>query len=748
MKIQDFIQTDLIDASNTEIYQALIKMINQKIEQDTEQITGERKLYYLSFEFLIGKLLSNNLINLHLYDEVRLELQEANKSILDIEEIELEPSLGNGGLGRLAACFIDSIASLKLNGDGVGLLYHYGLFRQSFDQLKQSPQTNPWLKDNSFVNKTDTSYQITMGNKEYRSRMYEINVLGYNNAYNKLKLFDLETVNEDLVQDGINFDQENIAENLTLFLYPDDSNKQGELLRIYQQYFLIANTVNLIFEEEKAKGHLLCDLHKHVVIQINDTHPTLVIVELINRLCETGIEFTKAIKIVEQTCAYTNHTILSEALEKWNYQDLQAVIPQLMPIIDQLDAYIRSKYSEESVYIIDPNRVVHMANICIHFSFSINGVAKLHSNILIDNELNNFYQLYPEKFNNKTNGITFRRWLMYANPELKELLDQTIGTDYHQDSLQLEKLLAYKDNPETLEQLRQVKSNSKRILKEYILQHEGIEINENSIFDIQIKRLHEYKRQQMNLLYIIYKYLEVKQNKRLDQPITFIFGAKAAPAYTIAQDIIHALLVLAKIIEKDPEVSKFIKLVFVENYNVSYAEKLIPACDVSEQISLASKEASGTGNMKFMLNGAITLGTLDGANVEINDLVKEDNIYIFGKSSAEIIKIYEENSYRASDYYHKTKIKPLVDFINGSEMLVDGDQASLDRLHHELITKDWFMTLLDLEAYIQTKDKCFSDYQDQQQWVQKSMTNIAMAGYFSSDRTIADYEREIWKLKG
>ena len=677
-----------------------------------------------------------------------LLLKGNGKSLAEIEEAEPEPSLGNGGLGRLAACFLDSIATLGLPGDGVGLNYHLGLFKQVFKDHLQNETPNPWIEKESWLHKTDTTYRIAFGGTTVTSRLYDIDVIGYNNRVNKLHLFDVESVDESIVRDGISFNKEDIAKNLTLFLYPDDSDEDGRLLRIYQQYFMVSNGARLILDECIARGSNLHDLPDYAVIQINDTHPTMVIPELIRLLMIKGITFHEAMDIVSRTCAYTNHTILAEALEKWPMKYLEKVVPQLTPIIYALDDMVRRNYSDESVYIIDKNNLVHMAHIDIHYGFSINGVARLHTEILENNELNNFYKIYPEKFNNKTNGITFRRWLLHCDHDLTKFITSLIGEGYKTDATELEKLLKFKDDKKVLSELLKIKQANKKVLKDYILATEGIEIDDNSIYDIQIKRLHEYKRQQLNVLYLIHKYLEIKAGKLPKRPITAIFGAKAAPAYIIAKDIIHAILCLQDIIDKDPVVSKFLHVVMVENYNVSKAEKLIPACDISEQISLASKEASGTGNMKFMLNGAITLGTMDGANVEIHDLVGDDNIYIFGESSEEVIEHYAKADYVSKDFYEADpELKAAVDFLVGEEMLAVGSEEHLTRLYNELLNKDWFMTFLDFKSYVKTKDQAFKDYEDRTAWAKKMLVNIAKAGFFSSDRTIAEYNRDIWHLK-
>lgn len=736
----------LRECSNNEAYYALLEMVKE-ITAEKEEIKGDKKVYYISAEFLIGKLLSNNLINLGIYDKVAEYLKENGKDITEIDEVEPEPSLGNGGLGRLAACFLDSIATLGLAGDGIGLNYHYGLFKQVFRNNLQNEEKNPWIEKDSWLNKTDVSFDVEFGDFSVKSRLYDIDVVGYNNGKNKLHLFDIETIDETMVKEGIKFDKEEIAKNLTLFLYPDDSDEAGHLLRIYQQYFMVSNGAQYILKEAKDRRVDLHKLNEHVTIQINDTHPTMVIPELIRLLMKEGIHMSEAVKIVVKTCAYTNHTILAEALEKWPVRYLKKVVPQLIPIIEALNAIISEKYSDERVQIIDRYDNVHMANIDIHFGYSTNGVAALHTDILKNSELKPFYDIYPERFNNKTNGITFRRWLMHCNHELTAFIDKLIGEGYKKDALELEKLGAFIDNNEVLAELDGIKKLKKKHLKEFLKNSQGVEIDENSIFDIQIKRLHEYKRQQLNVLYIIYKYLEIKKGHCPTTPITFIFGAKAAPAYVIAKDIIHLILSLQELINNDPVASKYIKVIMVENYNVSKAEKLIPACDVSEQISLASKEASGTGNMKFMLNGAVTLGTMDGANVEIAQLVGDENIYIFGESSDSVIKHYEKRDYISRDYYEKPMIKELVDFITGEELLNIGNRENLERVKNELVNKDWFMTLLDLEDYIKVKNEIFKAYEDREKWLKMSLTNISKAGFFSSDRTIADYNRDIWKLK-
>ena len=736
--------------SEKELYTGLLSLV-QEMAKDKESNQGKKKLYYISAEFLIGKLLSNNMINLGIYDTVKKLLEENGKSLSAVEETEPEPSLGNGGLGRLAACFLDSIATLGLNGDGVGLNYHFGLFKQLFKDNKQAEEPNPWIENTSWLTKTDVTYKIPYKNFTLTSRMYDIEVTGYNNRTNKLHLFDMETVDESIVEDGISFDKTDIAKNLTLFLYPDDSDKEGRILRIYQQYFMVSNAARLILDEAITKGSTLYDLADYAVIQINDTHPTMVIPELIRLLTtEHGMEMDDAIEIVSHCCAYTNHTILAEALEKWPVEFFKEAVPQLLPIMEVLDDKVRRKFDDPSVYIIDKNDLVHMAHIDIHYGFSVNGVAALHTDILKETELNNFYKLYPKKFNNKTNGITFRRWLLHSNPELTDFITGFIGDGFKKDAEELKKL----DTPVITKNLKQlyrlldIKAQKKAELAKYLEETQGITINPDSIFDIQIKRLHEYKRQQMNALYLIHKYLEIKKGKKPTTPITAIFGAKAAPAYIIAKDIIHMILCLQQIIDKDPEVKPYLNVVMVNNYNVTLAEKLIPACDISEQISLASKEASGTGNMKFMLNGAVTLGTDDGANVEIHELVGDDNIYIFGDSSETVIERYKKANYCSKDYYDADPaIKEAVDFIISKKMLAVGDKENLERLYKELLTKDWFMTFPDFKSYCEAKEKAFADYEDRTLWARKMLVNISQAGYFSSDRTIGEYDRDIWKLR-
>jgi len=739
---------DISTCTNEELYFVLLEIVQELGEQKVKKKQDKRKLYYISAEFLIGKLLSNNLINLGIYDEVKKILAENGKNLSEVEEVEPEPSLGNGGLGRLAACFLDSIATLGLPGDGIGLNYHLGLFKQVFKNNLQTEEINEWINNQSWLNKTDITYDIDFGDFSLKSRLYDIYVIGYNNVTNKLHLFDVETVDEGIVKEGIKFDKENVEKNLTLFLYPDDSDEKGHLLRIYQQYFMVSNGARFILDECISKGCNLHDLYDYAVIQINDTHPTMVIPELIRLLVEKGIEIDEAIEIVSKTCAYTNHTILAEALEKWPIAYLEKAVPQLVPIIKILDEKVREKYDDESFYIIDKNNNVHMAHIDIHYTFSVNGVASLHTDILKNNELHNFYEIYPEKFNNKTNGITFRRWLMHCNPELTELIERLIGDEFKLDAEKLQELTKYIDDKEVLQKLLDIKRDKKIELKKYLKKTQNIDIDENSIFDIQIKRLHEYKRQYMNALYVIYKYLQIKKGNTPTTPITIIFGAKAAPAYTIAKDIIHLILCLQQLIDNDEEVNKYLKVVMVENYNVTAAEKLIPACDISEQISLASKEASGTGNMKFMLNGALTLGTEDGANVEIHELVGDENIFIFGESSETVIEHYKNGDYDPLDFYIKDKnIKEVVDFIVSDEIMNIGCEENLIRLYKEILRKDWFMGLLDFKSYCNKKEEAFKEYENRESWAKKALINISKAGYFSSDRTIEEYNKDIWKLK-
>ena len=733
-------------STDEEVYYALLELVKDKAEKKVSN-KGKKKLYYISAEFLIGKLLSNNLINLGIYDEVKETLEKNGKSLAEIEEIELEPSLGNGGLGRLAACFIDSIATLGLNGDGVGLNYHYGLFKQVFENNLQKETPNPWITKESWLTKTDITYPVSFGGFTVQSRLYDIDVVGYNNRTTKLHLFDIESVDESIVGDTIDFDKDDIKKNLTLFLYPDDSDDKGRLLRVYQQYFMVSNAARLIIAEAEAKGSNLHDLADYAAVQINDTHPSMVIPELIRLLQEKGILMDEAIEIVSKVCAYTNHTILAEALEKWPISFLEKAVPQLMPIIRELDNKVRAKVADESTYIIKDG-LVHMAHMDIHFGYSVNGVAYLHTEILKNTELNNFYKLYPEKFNNKTNGITFRRWLMSCNPELSAYITELIGEGWKKDANELEKLGNFINDDTVLTKLVDIKNAKKTELASYLKKTQNLDVPDNSIFDIQVKRLHEYKRQQLNVLYIIRKYFEIKAGKKPSTPITCFFGAKAAPAYIIAKDIIHAILCLQQIINNDPEVSPYLKVFMVENYNVTLAEKLFPAANISEQISLASKEASGTGNMKFMLNGAITLGTSDGANVEIAELVGDENIYVFGEDSQTVIDRYERGDYCSKDYYDKdADLKKAVDFLVSDEMMKVGSKENLERLYNELLNKDWFMTFPDFEDYCKTKEKAYADYEDKKAWAKKMLVNISKAGFFSSDRTIKQYNDEIWHLE-
>ena len=745
-EIETKLQKGISVSTDEEVYYALLELVKDKAEKKVSN-KGKKKLYYISAEFLIGKLLSNNLINLGIYDEVKETLEENGKSLAEIEEIELEPSLGNGGLGRLAACFIDSIATLGLNGDGVGLNYHYGLFKQVFENNLQKETPNPWITKESWLTKTDITYPVSFGGFTVQSRLYDIDVVGYNNRTTKLHLFDIESVDESIVGDTIDFDKDDIKKNLTLFLYPDDSDDKGRLLRVYQQYFMVSNAARLILAEAEAKGSNLHDLADYAAVQINDTHPSMVIPELIRLLQEKGILMDEAIEIVSKVCAYTNHTILAEALEKWPISFLEKAVPQLMPIIRELDNKVRAKVADESTYIIKDG-LVHMAHMDIHFGYSVNGVAYLHTEILKNTELNNFYKLYPEKFNNKTNGITFRRWLMSCNPELSAYITELIGDGWKKDANELEKLGNFINDDAVLTKLVDIKNAKKTDLASYLKKTQNLDVPDNSIFDIQVKRLHEYKRQQLNVLYIIRKYFEIKAGKKPSTPITCFFGAKAAPAYIIAKDIIHAILCLQQIINNDPEVSPYLKVFMVENYNVTLAEKLFPAANISEQISLASKEASGTGNMKFMLNGAITLGTSDGANVEIAELVGDENIYVFGEDSQTVIDRYERGDYCSKDYYDKdADLKKAVDFLVSDEMMKVGSKENLERLYNELLNKDWFMTFPDFEDYCKTKEKAYADYEDKKAWAKKMLVNISKAGFFSSDRTIKQYNDEIWHLE-
>ena len=745
--LTDLCQKEISTATDAELYTALLKLVHEKSQQHVKSVSG-RKLYYISAEFLIGKLLSNNLINLGLYDDVRDTLAEAGKALADIEEQEPEPSLGNGGLGRLAACFLDSLATLNLPGDGVGLRYHCGLFRQNFKNNVQNETPDFWLTDQCAAKATDTVFPVSLAGKTYSARLYKLPVTGYEGRTNTLNLFDLDTVDESVIGDGISFDKKDIAKNLTLFLYPDDSDEDGRLLRIYQQYFMVSAGAQLILDECMARGCNLHDLADYAAIQINDTHPSMVIPELIRLLGLHGIEFEEAVQIVTDTCAYTNHTILAEALEKWPRHYLDTVVPQLMPIIEKLDAIAKTRTDNAALAIIDQNQVVHMAHMDIHFSHSTNGVATLHTQILKESELAGFYQMYPEKFNNKTNGITFRRWLLKCNPALTSEIENLIGDGFKKDASELKKLLAYTDDTEVLSKIRTIKKDNKKQLAAWLADKQGLQLNTDAMFSIQSKRLHEYKRQQLNLLFLIHEYLEIKAGHVPATPLVSIFGAKAAPAYIIAKDIIHGLLTLSQVISEDPQVSRWLQLAFVENYNVSAAEKMIPACDLSEQISLASKEASGTGNMKFMLNGALTLGTMDGANVEIAEAVGNDNIYIFGQSSKQVIHRYAAADYCARDWYEADpNLRRAIDFLTSEEMLKYGDEEHLKRLQHELINKDWFQTLPDFNAYVVRKEQAMKDYAvNPEDWSRRTLINIAEAGFFSSDRTIAEYDQDIWHL--
>lgn len=746
IKVKDTFGTDLSHVSNEQIYVALLEMVKEEAAKKVST-DGKKKLYYISAEFLIGKLLSNNLINLGMYDEVEACLQKYGKTMAEIETIEPEPSLGNGGLGRLAACFLDSIATLGLNGDGVGLNYHFGLFKQVFENNLQTETPNPWIENKNWLTKTEKTYDIEFGGMTLTSCMYDIDVVGYMGRTTKLHLFDLETVDESLVRTGIDFDKTDIAKNLTLFLYPDDSDEAGRILRVYQQYFMVSNAAHLILDEAVERGSNLHDLADYATIQINDTHPSMIIPELIRLLMQKGIRMEEAIEIVTNTCAYTNHTILAEALEKWPSHYLQKAVPQLLPIIYELNNKVNDTFHDKSLSIIDDEDRIHMAHMDIHYGYSVNGVAYLHTEILKNTELNNFYKVYPEKFNNKTNGITFRRWLLECNHPLADLLTELIGDGYKKDATELEKLAVYADDSAVLEKLLAVKQGKKKDLAAYLKETQNITVNPDSVFDIQIKRLHEYKRQQMNALYVIDKYFEIKEGKLPKRPITVIFGAKAAPAYVIAKDIIHVILCLQEIIANDPEVSPYLSVVMVENYNVTLAEKLIPAADIHEQISLASKEASGTSNMKFMLNGAVAIGTEDGANVEMHEFVGDDNIYIFGESSDEVIAHYEKADYVSKNYYENDPtIKRAIDFLVSDTMMAVGKKENLERLYNELLNKDWFMTLPDFEDYKATKERIYSDYEDRMAWAKKMLINISKAGFFSSDRTIAQYNEDIWHL--
>ena len=739
----------LYTCTKEELFHALME-ITKEATGNLKRNEGSKKLYYISAEFLIGKLLSNNLINLGLYEETEKVLKSHGYELCEIEELEMEPSLGNGGLGRLAACFLDSIATLGLPGDGIGLNYHFGLFQQKFTNHKQQELKNPWITKESWLNRQSFTCKVPFKDFTMDGVLYDIDVPGYDSGCNRLHLFDVDTIDESIVpENSIDFNKKKVQENLTLFLYPDDSDDAGRKLRIYQQYFMVSCGAQLILKEMEDAGYDLHELNNHAVIQINDTHPSMVIPELIRLLTEEkGFTMDEAVEVVSKTCAYTNHTILAEALEKWPMEYLEEVVPNLVPIIKELDERVRKTVKDESTYIIDAQDRVHMAHMDIHYGFSVNGVAALHTEILKNSELKNFYDLYPERFNNKTNGITFRRWLMHCNPILTRYIESLIGNGFKKDATELEKLLAFENDETVLNKLEEIKMEKKLEFKEYMEETQGLTIDEHSIIDVQVKRLHEYKRQQMNALYAIYKYLDIKAGNKPSTPITMIFGAKAAPAYVIAKDIIHLILCLQELIEKDPEVRPYFRVLMIENYNVSKAAKVIPAANISEQISLASKEASGTGNMKFMLNGALTLGTEDGANVEIRDLVGEENIYIFGRKPQDVIDLYEAGTYSSKEIYEEDAlIHKLVDFITGEELLAIGDEESLTRLHRELIGKDWFMTLLDTKEYITTKEKVYADYEDRKTWNKKALINIAKAGFFSSDRTIAQYNEDIWKLK-
>ena len=747
LKLKNLCAKEIALCSNAELYSALLHLIEEESSKKFEPVTG-RKLYYISAEFLIGKLLSNNLINLNLYDTVKEFLEDNGKSLAELEEFEVEPSLGNGGLGRLSACFLDSLATLNLPGDGIGLRYHCGLFHQNFKDNAQFETPDYWLSDPSWAIRTEKTYSINLAGKTYSARLYQIAVTGYEGRTNHLNLFDLDTIDPSIIQDGINFDKTNIEKNLTLFLYPDDSDEAGRLLRIYQQYLMVSAGAQFILEECMERGSNLHDLEKYAAIQINDTHPSMVIPELIRLLCERGISFDEAVDTVTKVCAYTNHTILSEALEKWPRYYLEKVVPQLLPIIERLDYIAKKRTNDCSTAIIDEDQRIHMAHMDIHFSHSTNGVASLHTDILKDSELHNFYRLYPEKFNNKTNGITFRRWLLKCNPELTNWIESLIGPEFKKDASHLEKLLNFTTDERILKELVTIKKSNKIALADWLKTTQGVTVNPDNMFAIQSKRLHEYKRQQLNLLYLIHQYYEIKAGNLPATPLSCIFGAKAAPAYTIAKDIIHALLTLSKVIENDPVVSKWLQIVFVENYNVTAAEKMIPACDLSEQISLASKEASGTGNMKFMLNGALTLGTMDGANVEIAEAVGSQNIYIFGQSSKQVIDRYNRGDYCSAEWYEADpNLKRAVDFLISEEMLSRGNENYLARLHNELIYKDWFQTMPDFNAYIIRKNQALCDYKyNRTNWASKTLINISKAGFFSSDRTIQEYNSDIWHL--
>ena len=747
-ELTSLLKQPIKNATDSQLYEAVVSLVKNR-NAEIPAVTGDKKLYYISAEFLIGRQLGKNLINLGLYDEMKQMLAEEGKDLSSIEQMESEPSLGNGGLGRLAACFLDSIATLDMAGDGIGLNYHFGLFRQIFENNRQVEVPDEWLTGKNFLIDTGVSFPVELAGKTYQSHMYDLDVIGYHGNKNRLHLFDLDSVDASIIKDGISFDKTDIEKNLTLFLYPDDSDDAGRKLRIYQQYFMVSNAAQLILKEEKEKGHSLRDLGRHVAIQINDTHPSMVIPELIRLLINEGITFKEAAMIVTDVCGYTNHTILAEALEKWPLNYMLEVVPQLMPIIEGLDYVVSTAYhGNPDLAIIDHDNRIHMARMDMHFSHSINGVAALHTEILKNQELKPFYDIYPSKFNNKTNGITFRRWIMHCNPALASLFDQMIGTEWRNNADQLERLLDHYNDEWFLDRLDEIKHDNKVRFAQYMKKSQNVDIDPDSIIDIQIKRMHEYKRQQMNVLYVIYKYLQIKAGNVPTRPITVVFGGKAAPAYYQAKCVIHAILCLSQLINNDPEVSKYLKVVMIENYNISKAELAIPASDISEQISLASKEASGTGNMKFMLNGAVTLGTNDGANVEIAQLVGKENIYTFGKSSDEVINLYNTNGYHASDYYNGSElIRNCIDLLTSEEMLAIGDKTMLNDLRDNLINKDWFMTLLDLEEYCNVKDQVFREYEDRGAWKRKALVNIAKSGFFSSDRTIEEYNRDIWHLK-
>lgn len=747
-ELTSLLKQPIKNATDSQLYEAVVSLVKNR-NAEIPAVTGDKKLYYISAEFLIGRQLGKNLINLGLYDEMKQMLAEEGKDLSSIEQMESEPSLGNGGLGRLAACFLDSIATLDMAGDGIGLNYHFGLFRQKFENNRQVEVPDEWLTGKNFLIDTGVSFPVELAGKTYQSHMYDLDVIGYHGNKNRLHLFDLDSVDASIIKDGISFDKTDIEKNLTLFLYPDDSDEAGRKLRIYQQYFMVSNAAQLILKEEKEKGHSLRDLGRHVAIQINDTHPSMVIPELIRLLINEGITFKEAAMIVTDVCGYTNHTILAEALEKWPLDYMLEVVPQLMPIIEGLDYVVSTAYhGNPDLAIIDHDNRIHMARMDMHFSHSINGVAALHTEILKNQELKPFYDIYPSKFNNKTNGITFRRWIMHCNPALASLFDQMIGTEWRKNADQLERLLDHYNDEWFLDRLDEIKHDNKVRFAQYMKKSQNVDIDPDSIIDIQIKRMHEYKRQQMNVLYVIYKYLQIKAGNVPTRPITIVFGGKAAPAYYQAKCVIHAILCLSQLINNDPEVSRYLKVVMIENYNISKAELAIPASDVSEQISLASKEASGTGNMKFMLNGAVTLGTNDGANVEIAQLVGKENIYTFGKSSDEVINLYNTNGYHASDYYNGSElIRNCIDLLTSEEMLAIGDKTMLNDLRDNLINKDWFMTLLDLEEYCNVKDQVFREYEDRGAWKRKALVNIAKSGFFSSDRTIEEYNRDIWHLK-